>query len=81
MKAATEAGDCCEFDPYDPADYEPGEVIEESWHYRRTCPGCGEVWWSLHCPHDGVQRPCPGCGAQPPGSRTPLEFLLGVSAR
>lgn len=57
----------CTFDPYDPADYEPGEAIEESWHYRRTCPICGAVWWSLHCPHDGYQRPCPN------GHRTQLQ--------
>lgn len=55
----------CEFDPYDPADYEPGEEIEESWHYRRTCLSCGAVWWGLHCPHDGYQNTCPECGLRP----------------
>lgn len=55
----------CEFTPYDPADYEPGEEIEESWHYLRECPTCGRRWWGLHCPHDGVQNPCPECGLYP----------------
>ena len=58
--------DCtCEPDPYDPADYGPGEVIEESWHYRRVCEFCGTVFWSLHCPHDGAQGRCPECGRRP----------------
>jgi hypothetical protein len=52
--------DCdCEFTP------DPDEPDEESVHYRRTCPACGEKWWGLHCPHDGYQNPCPHCGVIP----------------
>lgn len=46
----------CEFEP-DPSDPE-----DQGLHFKRVCPSCGEVWFSLHCPHDGHQRPCPGCG-------------------
>jgi hypothetical protein len=53
----------CEFDP-DPSDPEE-DTLEKSWHYRRTCPACGGVWFGLHCPHDGVQKPCPHCGVAP----------------
>lgn len=53
----------CEFDPYDPPD--PDDPHEESWHYQRTCEHCGEIWYGLHCPHDGYQRRCPGCGVRP----------------
>jgi hypothetical protein len=68
----SEADECrCEFDPYD------DDPDEESWHYRRTCGGCGYVWWGLHCPHDGVQNPCPSCGWRQPGTRTPMEVWTG----
>lgn len=49
----------CEFDPYEDGD------TEESYHYKRTCASCGEVWYGLHCPHDGYQNPCPKCGTRP----------------
>lgn len=69
----------CEFDAYE---HHEGEVIDEldlsSWHHKRTCGGCGTVWWSLHCPHDGIQHPCPACGWRLPGTRGPLEALFGV---
>lgn len=52
---------------------------EESWHYARTCPGCGTEWGALHCPHDGAQNPCPGCGRLGPGKQTPLQ-ILGLSS-
>lgn len=45
----------CEFDPYD-------EDPDESYHFKRVCRACGYVFWSLHCPHDGVQSACPNCG-------------------
>lgn len=38
---------------------------DPSWHYRRTCERCGEIWYGLHCPHDGYQRRCPACGVRP----------------
>lgn len=67
MEADVTDHDCtCEFDPYDDDD------IEESWHYRRTCEVCENVWWSLHCPHDGVQNPCPSCDWTYAGRPTPL---------
>jgi hypothetical protein len=56
------AAECtCEFDrdPDDPPDEEP-------WHYRRECVYCSKKWWSLHCPHDGVQKPCPHCKRKQP---------------
>jgi hypothetical protein len=59
----------CQFDPYEDGDE------EESWHYKRTCEACGETWWGLHCPHDGVQNPCPACDVVPGGKPTPLELL------
>jgi hypothetical protein len=55
----------CEFTPYSPSDYEPGQEIEESWHYLRECQECSDQWWGLHCPHDGWQNCCPRCGARP----------------
>lgn len=49
--------DCqCEFDRTDDPD---------SYHYRRTCLACGKVWFSLHCEHDGYQRPCVHCSERP----------------
>ena len=46
--------DCdCEFTP------DPLEPDEPALYYARTCTHCGAAWFSLHCPHDGVQRPCP----------------------
>ena len=66
--------DCdCEFDPYD----DPEDEDDESYHYRRTCEMCGEVWWSLHCVHDGIQNPCPQCGWTFRGRPTPIERLYG----
>jgi len=53
----------CEFTPYPEGDDDFGE---ESWHYLRTCIFCGEQWFSLHCPHDGVQHPCKSCGRYNP---------------
>lgn len=38
---------------------------ESSWHYKRTCKNCGNIWYGLHCPHDGVQNPCPKCDMRP----------------
>lgn len=52
----------CTFDPY--PDDDP-DAQEESWHFRRQCPGCQHVWYGLHCPHDGIQNPCPECGIVP----------------
>jgi hypothetical protein len=49
----------CEFDD-DPED----EVGTEALYYRRLCGMCGHFYFSLHCPHDGVQRGCP-CGFIP----------------
>ena len=48
----------CEFedDPDDPDEH------GDPWHFRRVCPTCTKVWWSLHCVHDLIQRPCPDCG-------------------
>lgn len=43
----------------------PSHESAKSWHYRRTCSGCGTVWYSLHCPHDGVQGRCPSCKLRP----------------
>jgi len=56
MPELTDAdGECaCEFDPYD-------DDPEESYHFKRTCPECGAVWWSLHCVHDGGVRLCFDC--------------------
>lgn len=51
---------CCEFEP-DPNDPDE-DTIATSWHFRRTCPHCLGVWWSLHCRHDSIQRGCPQCG-------------------
>lgn len=62
--------ECCTFDPYDDSD-------EESWHYRKTCRVCGEVWYGLHCRHDGVQNLCPKCGARQDGKMTPSEMMFG----
>lgn len=73
-------GDCtCEFDAYELDEHgeplNPALPVEDSWHYKRTCEFCGEVWWGLHCPHDGVQNPCPRCCEAPGGKPTPLELL------
>lgn len=40
-----------------------GGALAESFHFARLCGQCGHQWESLHCPHDGHQRPCPTCGA------------------
>lgn len=57
----------CEFDP-DPDD--PDESTPETaWHFLRTCEFCGEVWYGLHCRHDGYQNPCPQCGKKPTVNR------------
>jgi hypothetical protein len=40
-------------------------IKEKSWHYKRTCKFCGRVWYSTHCPHDGVQGRCPDCNKRP----------------
>ena len=58
---------CCSFhvDPDDPEENTP----ETTWHYLRTCVGCGTSWHGLHCIHDGYQNPCPGCGVRP----TPMK--------
>ena len=45
----------CEFTP------DPSEPGVESVHYLRRCQTCSATWWSLHCPHDGVQGRC-SCG-------------------
>jgi predicted RNA-binding Zn-ribbon protein involved in translation (DUF1610 family) len=59
----------CEFDPYEDGD------DEESWHYKRACEECGEVWWSLHCRHDGYQNRCPECGTRPRIKPANGEFI------
>lgn len=38
-----------------------GSEFVESWHFKRTCAKCGEVWAGLHCIHDRSQNPCPQC--------------------
>ena len=40
-------------------------IRDELMHYHRTCLSCGENWWGLHCPHDGIQNPCSACGMRP----------------
>jgi hypothetical protein len=46
--------DCtCTYTPYDDGD-------TDSVHYLRRW------WYSLHCPHDGVQGQCAACGARAP---------------
>lgn len=57
----------CEFDPFDDGD------TEESYHFKRICLHCGQKWWGLHCPHDGIQNPCPGCGIEPTPVATPAH--------
>lgn len=76
----------CEFDPYPPnEDGTPDE--EESWHFRRTCAVCGNVWYGLHCPHDGYQNPCPECRVRPapvelqPRCGCPMHGEVGCDAR
>ena len=67
-------GCACEFDPYELDDGTTD--AEDSWHYRRTCGGCGfSDWWSLHCPHDGIQNPCPECRWVQPGGQSPMQNL------
>lgn len=59
----TATAECvCEFTPY-------RDSHEESWHFLRRCAHCGGTWYSLHCPHDGNQRPCPHCE----GRNTPVS--------
>jgi hypothetical protein len=71
-----EPDDCdCEFDPYPPDD---PDANEESYHYLRTCGGCGRQWYSLHCPHDGYQNPCSECGWRLPGTKWPFEEFSQV---
>lgn len=49
----------CEFER------DPQDVNEDDpWHYRRRCDNCSGEWFSLHCPHDGIQTPCPKCGTR-----------------
>lgn len=60
----------CEFDT-DPEDEDVDQLDYEPWQYLRTCENCGDYWYGLHCPHDGVQNPCPGCMARP----TPVPDL------
>jgi hypothetical protein len=52
----------CEFDKS--AIYDD-DIEEESCHYKRTCAHCGNIWYGLHCPHDGIQNPCPRCKTLP----------------
>ncbi|MBP9839984.1 MAG: hypothetical protein KBC44_03360 [Candidatus Pacebacteria bacterium] len=40
-------------------------LLDASTHYERVCTNCGQVWWGLHCPHDGYQNPCPNCDKKP----------------
>lgn len=40
----------------------PKDFDSEPFHFVRTCGRCGLRWESLHCAHDGHQRPCPRCG-------------------
>ncbi len=53
----------CEFDA-DPSDPDE-DTAEKAWHFLRTCSHCGNQWYGLHCPHDGVQNPCPMCRVIP----------------
>lgn len=49
----------CEFDPYEGED-----AAEESVHFKRICPLCGQAFWSLHCRHESPMRHCLDCRAQ-----------------
>jgi hypothetical protein len=47
---------------YTPVDDEDTDSV----HYLRRCGRCHQTWYSLHCPHDGVQGQCRACGARGP---------------
>lgn len=53
----------CEFDPdCDAEGYDlPEDPEDPSWHFKRRCKGCGQVWYSLHCVHEQPDRPCGNC--------------------
>lgn len=41
------------------------EQDKDAWHYLRLCKNCNKEYYSLHCKHDGVQKPCPHCSTIP----------------
>lgn len=41
------------------------EELRDALTYKRICSHCGDVWWGLHCIHDGYQNPCPNCHTRP----------------
>jgi len=60
------------------------EDLGSYYHYQRECPDCGNVWYGLHCPHDGVQTPCPNCGNYPKPRQSDsvcnCEFVIPVDS-
>ena len=59
-----EGDECnCKATPYDQFYPDPDWMPV---HYRRRCEGCGNTWFSTHCPHDGYQNKCSACGTRAP---------------
>jgi hypothetical protein len=47
---------------------------DEDGLFGRMCGGCGFIWLSGHCEHDGIQRPCSACAWLPSGAITPMQW-------